>query len=1569
MGNLLCQLDDSAPISYPYLCPIKLGGVSSSCVVDSGNTVHNVISEDYAKKIFKTKDLSPYLKTATTRRIATAKQGDHVQVLGQVRHALRLRLGGTPVTYKTWPLVIQGLNADFNLSGPFMKRHQIDQLHSTGQLAFAGHTVSLRDRAGQTLQALQHPEAKATIPTEWPAYLDNKVHCTPHSVTYLRLRVPAVENQEQAPGTALVEGSLQFMDATDLHPVRAALTRVDANGTMIASVMNTTNRRIKLAEGTRFGSVRMQSEADLAQCHRPQPAPAQQPHEHQEALAWVREHVRLHESPWLKDDPDALRSAEAHMAANIDVFSVTGEFGQTNLVEHHIPTEEHAPIRIKNRPLNPTLENSLNKQLDKWLEEGVIEPSHSAWAFPLLAVPKKQLDEDGRPKMRWCVDYRKLNSITKVDAHGLPHIDDNLSRLSNSKVFSGLDSCGAYHVCSIRPDDREKTAFRTPRGLFQFRYMAFGLAGAPATYARLIQKVLAGVPLDIALPYLDDLAVHTKDVDSHQAALERVFQAYRAAGLKLQPSKCSWYQKEIEYLGHMVSAKGMRPVDGYVDVVKDWPLPRTRKDIRIFLGKIGYYRRYIQDYSSLATALTDMLVKPEEMKSGKVTTQEEVLLKKRRDRLWEAELLVMPEVAVQAFNCLRQKLCEAPILAFPDFSSPEMFIVDSDWSQECGAIGGVLSQVQDGEERVILFGGRKLSPAERKYGSNKGEMCAVIHFLRAWRYYLQFRRFRLRTDHQALKWIRTMEEPQGMILRWLDILANYQFEPEFRAGRKHGNADALSRAPHLREPTPRELAATEEEGLLQISPDAVPEDSSPAEEDVEEVVEAQAPEDQDADTTQLWAQQWANQVAPQLLQAQSNDPILKQVRRWVRKGIRPERSEIREEDRALHEYWALFEVLYLAEDGVLYRRAHEGEVWTRDRACLPAALQQQAVQLAHEGVGGHMGQKTTASRLLQRVYFPFAYKAVEDYVVHCRPCQIRFRRGPAQKHTLVSVQDGNPFQRLAIDFVGPYKASKAGNCYLLTVKDTFTRWLEAFPTRNLKAPTVAHLLEKHIVSRYGCPESLHSDQGTSFTAELIDEVAELLQIKKTETPAYNPKSNPVERSHKDLGAILRAACWQTGQDWETVLPSALLAIRTARSRSTGVTPFFAMYGREARLPLDVLYPNPEHHEATAGQHAHQLRRRLQACYRHMRLKMRATVERSRVAYSGKLEKEPLEEGHLVWLFTPVINPVLGGKLTTYWSGPWRVQQRLSPVLFRIATHGTWNARPLEVVVSLDRLKRYHERPEEEDSTVEATGAAPSDLRAEDLLMEDEAVETQLPNLEATPGAEREPMDLLNEENPITVGAGPPPGPVTRARARAARPSPRESPEPPGELPKDKDDPTLPTGGPKFTSTPRQAKGDASITRQATPQDTSAESSTSTKLSDTAENVSPVSASAEEYWWDAADSPFSPAIKAEGPRSTTVEIHSHSPTSSPTDRSELPRPTEQSSDFHGFDAAASTPHREHFDSALVEPVSPPSSPFFKVLEAPPTVPSRPEPKPSKPVRLPTRIQPPRRVKFKAQTKKN
>ena len=285
-----------------------------------------------------------------------------------------------------------------------------------------------------------------------------------------------------------------------------------------------------------------------------------------------------------------------------DAFSLEdSERGETDLVEMEIWTGDATPKRVPARRMPLAVRQEVSRQLKKMQEEGIIQPSHSPWASPIVMVRKK----DG--SHRFCVDYRQLNAVTKLDTFPLPRVDDLLDQLGESRFFTTLDLASGYWQIRVAPGAREKTAFVVPHGLFEFRVMPFGLSNAPAVFQRLMQRVLMGLnPEDgqaFVSVYIDDILIYSRTLEEHLSHLRLVLERIQNAGLKLKISKCAFVQQEVEYLGHILTPDGLKTNPKLAQSVEDFPIPKNVKEVRQFLGLCSYYRRFIHQFASISQPL------------------------------------------------------------------------------------------------------------------------------------------------------------------------------------------------------------------------------------------------------------------------------------------------------------------------------------------------------------------------------------------------------------------------------------------------------------------------------------------------------------------------------------------------------------------------------------------------------------------------------------------------------------------------------------------------------------------------------------------------------------------------------------------------------------------------------------------------------------------------------------------------------------------------------------------------------------------------------------------------------
>lgn len=447
-----------------------------------------------------------------------------------------------------------------------------------------------------------------------------------------------------------------------------------------------------------------------------------------------------------------------------DVFRKPNQYLTcTDTVKHEIPTEaDQPPINQRPYRLPEAQKNIVEEHIEEMRQSDVIRESTSPWNSPIVLVPKKSTD--GTPKYRLCCDMRRLNEVTKGDAHPLPNISEILDQLGGMTYFSTLDLASGYHQIEIKESDKEKTAFSTPSGHWEYNRMCFGLKGAPACFVRLMNAVLRGLIGKACYVFMDDIICYGKNLDHQIENLKLVFQRLREHRLLLQPEKCTFLRESTTYLGHVITRNGVLPDPVKVKAVKEFPVPTTVKELKGFLGLCGYYRRFIKDFAKIAKPLN-------------------ALFKEGTAYLWE-------ETQQQAFDEIKECLITEPVLQYPDFNKEFLLITDA--SQD--ALGAVLSQGTLGkDDRPVAYASRTLNKAERSYSTIERELLSVVWAAKHFRPYLWGRHFKVVTDHRPLRWLMSLKDPGSRLTRWTIKLSEYDFEVLHRPGTSNSNADALSR--------------------------------------------------------------------------------------------------------------------------------------------------------------------------------------------------------------------------------------------------------------------------------------------------------------------------------------------------------------------------------------------------------------------------------------------------------------------------------------------------------------------------------------------------------------------------------------------------------------------------------------------------------------------------------------------------------------------------------------------------------------------------------------------------------
>ena len=468
-----------------------------------------------------------------------------------------------------------------------------------------------------------------------------------------------------------------------------------------------------------------------------------------------------------------------------------------------------------------------------------------------------------------------------------------------------------------------------------------------------------------------------------------------------------------------------------------------------------------------------------------------------------------------------------------------------------------------------------------------------------------------------------------------------------------------------------------------------------------------------------------------MIKKQSEDSEWKLLIDARRCNTRSSTKELEGKSVEIRRLWQLWDQLVLKE-GVLYRKFADcnQESAAVHQLVVPPVLRNEVLREVHEGTfGGHLGEEKTFKKLRAAYYWPGYYNATKLWCKTCVACAQRKTATPHNRAPLQSVTVGSPMQMVAIDILGPLPKTAAGNRYVLVAGDYFTKWIEAYPIQNQEASTVAQKLLDQLFCRFSLPERLHSDQGRQFEAEIIKQLCKLLQIEKTRTTPYHPQSDGfVERFNRTLLSMLSTRSNPHSTNWDEDLSKVCMAYNTSIQSTTGYTPFFLMFGREARLPLAIVHkPPPSPHGAIPqqyGNYVQSLQETFNTAFEAVRSNMSTRQGRQKEFYNCKVHGDPFKPGDLVWLFNEALVKGESRKLRRPWRGPYRVITQLSDVTYRIQHTGNNKS----TVVHFDRLKRCPSgmRLQEQTSTARAPpGAsnAPSGTHVEPTEVDDEDVES------------------------------------------------------------------------------------------------------------------------------------------------------------------------------------------------------------------------------------------------------
>lgn len=880
----------------------------------------------------------------------------------------------------------------------------------------------------------------------------------------------------------------------------------------------------------------------------------------------------------------------------------------TNEVKHKIRTKNEDPIHIKAHRLPPAQKDEIRNQIDKMLKDNVIKKSFSPWSAPVHLVPKK-IDSSGKQKWRMVIDYRRLNDITVDDKYPLPNINDLFDMLGDSMYFTTLDLASGYHQLEVEEEDRAKTAFSTPSGHYEFNRMPFGLKTAPATFQRAMDNVLRGLQGIHCLVYLDDVIIFSKSLQEHAEKLRAVFERFRETNLKVQLDKSHFLRKEVLYLGHTITEKGLKPNTDKIDAILKYPIPQTITEIKSFLGLVGYYRKFIKDFAKITKPLTNCLKK--------------------------GQKIVLDDEYINSFESCKKILTNAPLLQFPNFNKP--FILTTDASNH--AVGAVLSQGTIGSDKPIAYASRTLSDTEARYSTIEKELLAVIWAVKYFRPYLYGNKFYIYTDHRPLAWLYSLNEPNSKLTRWRLRLEEYDFEIYYKKGAQNTNADALSRIKIncidetsqailvkyngnvTRKIKINALENGNESMIVNIDEDREKEldefvrnlaaemignniDKKEIKEEPEivllsdsdasiETIKLDNPQpdpmeisDSDDGATAHSISNREHDGIPILNEGVDTKPKQILVYTWFKNDISVKdisnnkqrilevhmpavnnehlvKKFLKEYVDFKHKYFIYFESPNFRKSfskvvTTLYKKGTQNLIECTERVVnvTDEHDQRDIVMKYHEGKTCHRGIRETLTKLRRHYWWSNMKETVSAIINSCEQCRkMKYERKPIKPKIQLTHTQFRPFEEVFMDLL------YIENNYYLTIVDAFSKLGQAFYIPNRSTPEVVQALIKYF-SIYGLPKKINSDPGTEFNNKLVQELLNLYKIEVHVGTPNSPTSMAlVERFHSTIIEIYRLAKYDKKElDAASVMTYSIMAYNNTIHSATNFTPFEIAFG-------------------------------------------------------------------------------------------------------------------------------------------------------------------------------------------------------------------------------------------------------------------------------------------------------------------------------------------------------------------------------------------------------------------------
>lgn len=828
-----------------------------------------------------------------------------------------------------------------------------------------------------------------------------------------------------------------------------------------------------------------------------------------------------------------------------DIFLKEGQdLTFTNQIKHEIKTKDDIPIYSKSYRYPYIHKQEVQSQISKMLEQGVIRPSFSPWSSPIWIVPKK-LDASGTQKWRLVIDYRKLNEKTIDDRYPLPNITEILDKLGRCMYFTTLDLASGFHQIEIKSSDIPKTAFNVENGHYEFVRMPFGLKNAPSTFQRVMDNVLQDLQGKVCLCYMDDIIIFSTSLQEHMESLGKVFTKLKEANLKIQIDKSEFLHKEISFLGHLVTSEGVKPNLDKIKVIKTFPLPRTEKQIKSFLGLVGYYRKFIRDFAKITKPMTECL-----RKTNKI---------------------VIDSRYIECFETCKTLLCNDPILQYPDFS--KIFNLTTDASNF--ALGAILSQGPIGSDKPVCYASRTLTQTEQNYSTIEKELLAIVWATKYFRPYLYGRKFNIVTDHKPLTWLMSLKEPNSKLVRWRLKLEEFEYQIIYKKGKQNTNADALSRVEinlnEINNNTSNNSSINDSNSNNNFNDEIISQMGS-----IEENQVGGLP------TSDRLLNEFTNQLV--LVNDGNAKPNVKlKILFTTKKRYIIKQNNLNDEKTIidiLKNYTLPKKVTGIVTDDntfktieLVYNKYFSNKNFkiVRCKTLVQDETnqdKQETIIREYHNQSNHRGICESLQHIKRQYYFPNMKDLITKIINNCDICaKYKYERNTKPLKFELTETPDKPLQIIHIDIYSVHNEN------FLTIIDKFSKFASSYLLNGRNSINIIKSL-KHFFSHHGIPSKVVVDNGAEFVSTIFQDFTKLYKIHLHTTSAKNSTGNsPVERFHSTLTEIIRIIYNQNkSKPISEIMDEALITYNNSIHSTTKLTPFELISGHYNQSnPLNIKF--------------------------------------------------------------------------------------------------------------------------------------------------------------------------------------------------------------------------------------------------------------------------------------------------------------------------------------------------------------------------------------------------------------